>query len=32
VWVDGELQADHAMPLVNDLVEHAVRVVVRSTA
>ncbi|MEO8738666.1 MAG: glucoamylase family protein [Casimicrobiaceae bacterium] len=30
VRVDGELQADHAMPLVNDLVEHHVQVLVRS--
>ena len=32
VWVDGELQADHAMPLVNDLIEHAVQVLVRSSS
>ena len=32
VWVDGELQADHAMPLVNDLIEHAVHVLVRSSS
>ncbi len=30
VWVDGELQADNGMPLVNDLVEHNVQVLVRS--
>ena len=30
VWVDGELQADNAIPLVNDLVEHNVQVLVRS--
>jgi len=32
VWVDGDLQADHSIPLVNDLVEHIVRVVVRSSS
>ena len=29
VWVDGEAQTDNAIPLTNDLVEHAVRVLVR---
>jgi hypothetical protein len=29
VWVDGYLQADNAISLVNDLVDHAVHVVVR---
>ena len=32
VWVDGDLQADHAVALVNDLTDHAVRVVVQSTS
>jgi len=32
VWVDGERQADNAVPLVNDLVEHAVHVLVRSSS
>jgi cellobiose phosphorylase len=32
VWVDGDLQADGAITLVNDLVEHAVRVVVRTAS
>jgi cellobiose phosphorylase len=30
VWVDGDLQGDDAIPLVNDLVEHSARVLVRS--
>ncbi len=32
VWVDGDLQADHSIPLVNDLVEHNVHVVVRPSS
>ena len=32
VWVDGELQPDNAIPLANDLVDHAVEVLVRSVA
>ena len=32
VWVDGDLQADHAVALVNDLTDHAVRVVVQSSS
>ena len=31
VWVDGALQADNAIPLVDDRIEHAVEVVVRSS-
>jgi cellobiose phosphorylase len=30
VWVDGALQADHAIPLVDDRAEHSVEVIVRS--
>jgi cyclic beta-1,2-glucan synthetase len=32
VWVDGELRSDNAVPLVNDLADHAVRVVVPSSS
>jgi cellobiose phosphorylase len=32
VWVDGDLQSDNVIPLVNDRVEHAVRVQVSPAA
>jgi len=32
VWVDGALQADGAITLVNDLREHAVRLIVRTSS